>query len=92
MLQEFNNEKYRVCLTDYLDEDNESYAYSIELSLTDGEGGKGFGVETISFEKSLDADLDDNWGIEDIELRFFNELDEAQKYFSKTCEDYCIPE
>ena len=40
MIQEFNNEKYRVCLTDYLDEDNESYAYSIELSLTDGEGGK----------------------------------------------------
>ena len=48
--------------------------------------GERFGVETISFEKSLDADLDDNWGIEDIELRFFNELEQAQKYFSKTCE------
>ena len=91
-MDSYNNEKCRVCLDEYLDEDGESYGYSIELATTDGEVGQGFGVETLEHEKVSFSgeDLDDSWGIETVELKYFNDLDEAKSIFKSLCEDYAI--
>ena len=42
-MQQYNKEKYRVCLDKYLNEDGDAYAHAIELAITDGVDG--FGVE-----------------------------------------------
>jgi len=92
IMDSYNNEKYRVCLDEYLDEDGECYGYAIELATTDGEGGQGFGVDTLDHAKVsfTEEDLDDNWGIETIELKYYNDLDVAKNAFKKYCEDYAI--
>lgn len=88
IMDDYNKEKYRVCLDEYQDEDGECYAYSLELSKTDGIDG--FGVDTIKYAKTEGEDLDDNWGIEIIELKYFNDLEEANKSFAEYCEDYVL--
>ena len=90
MEDNYNNEKYRVCLDEYQDEDGECYAYAIELATTDG--NYGFGVDTIQFNKSKGQDLEDVSHIEIIELKYFDDLEEAKKCYNKLSEDYCIPE
>tara|TARA_B100000287_G_C20234811_1_gene623668 strand:- start:279 stop:557 length:279 start_codon:yes stop_codon:yes gene_type:complete len=91
-MDSYNNEKYRVCLDEYHDEDGECYGYLIELATTDGEGGQGFGVETLKAAKVSFSgdDLDNNWGIENVELKYFNDLEEAKSTFNSLCEDYAI--
>ena len=91
-MDSYNNEKYRVCLDEYHDEDGECYGYLIELATTDGEGGQGFGVETLEHAKVSFSgeDLENNWGIEIVELKYFNDLDEAKSSFNSLCEDYAI--
>jgi hypothetical protein len=70
----------------------ECYAYGIELAVTDGEGGKGFGIDTIEFAQTKEEDLESSSHIEIIELHYFNELEEAKKCFKKYCEWYAISE
>ena len=48
-MQEYNKEKYRVCLDKYLNEDGDAYAHAIELAITDGVDG--FGVEPLKYAK-----------------------------------------
>ena len=88
----YNNEKYRICLDEFLDQDGECYGYAIELATTDGEGGDGFGVDTIQYAKVSFSgkDLDDNWGIEIVELKYFNDLNEPKTVFKEYCEGYAI--
>lgn len=92
MISEFNNERYRVCLDEHQDTEGECYAYCIELAVTDGEGGQGFGVDTIEFAQTKEVDLESSSHIEIIELHYFNELEEAKKCFKKYCEWYAISE
>ena len=92
MISEFNNERYRVCLDEHQDTEGECYAYGIELAVTDGEGGKGFGVDTIEFAQTKEEDLESSSHIEIIELHYFNELEEAKKCFKKfvPSSSYCL--
>ncbi len=85
-MQEYNKEKYRVCLDKYLNEDGDAYAHAIELAITDGVDG--FGVEPLKYAKTEGEDLDDNWGVEITRLVYFNDLDKANKSFAASCEDY----
>ena len=92
MIAEFNNEKYRVCLDVHLDENRKWHAYAIELAETDGEGGSGFGVETVMSAHSKGKDMDAGWHISTLELQFFDDLEEAKQCFDRCCSEYSIPE
>lgn len=89
MIEKFNQQKYRVCLDKYLDINGECYAYGIELGITDGKDG--FVVDSMKSLVSEGADLDNNYGIEIIILKYFNDLNEAEFFFNSYCKDYSIP-
>ena len=59
-MDSYNNEKYRVCLDEYLDEDGEFW-HAIELAPTDGKEDKVLCWHVRSCKsKFTEEDLDDN--------------------------------